>query len=78
MVLIVFVSFVRANHSDFFLVQSLGGFTSIEDLSLAPGVGTNLIEVNRQILTMSAPIQSSQTSVATRKANTRNRYFRKF
>jgi len=52
--------------------NSLGGFTSIEDLSLAPGVGTNLIEANRQILTVSAPsVQSSQMS--TRKANTRNR-----
>jgi len=51
--------------------NSLGGFTSIEDLSLAPGVGTNLIEANRQILTVSAPsVQSSQMN--TRKANTRN------
>jgi len=57
----------------FFIFQSLGGFTSIEDLNLAPGVGTNLIEANRQILTVSAPVQSSQTSVANRKANTRNR-----
>ena len=54
-------------------MQSLGGFTSIEDLSLAPGVGTNLIEANRQILTVSAPsVQSSQMN--TRKANTRNRF----
>ena len=53
------------------MTQSLGGFTSIEDLSLAPGVGTNLIEANRQILTVSAPVQTSQ--VNTRKANTRNR-----
>jgi len=53
--------------------QSLGGFTSIEDLNLAPGVGTNLIEANRQLLMVSAPVQSSQTSAANRKANTRNR-----
>ncbi|KAK4015393.1 F-box/WD repeat-containing protein 7 isoform X1 [Daphnia magna] len=51
--------------------NSLGGFTSIEDLSLAPGVGTNLIEANRQILTVSAPAQSSQVNA--RKTNTRNR-----
>ena len=61
------------NVNFFSIFQSLGGFTSIEDLNLAPGVGTNLIEANRQILTVSAPVQSSQTSVANRKANTRNR-----